>query len=453
MYRMHSRSMTGPEIPRATPAPVGTVPPGQLSRPMAEAFEYAQDAAVNSRIKQALPEIGKQVAASLSRKPLAVLLTGSFARGEGSALLIGKRLKSLSDMEFLVLCPPGSDLRSVQQALDNQARCLANWLASRDIECELEFNAVDGEYLRRIRPHIFGYELLTHARTVWGDESILASAPRFPASAIPRWDAWRMLNNRMLEQLQWAEVSERCDSAWLQSASYHILKCYLDLATIVLILEGRYRSKYVERAIVLAEWASVASQDGVAFAVALADLVAECTKFKLHPDARRLPLGINLDQDPRQLSAEIRCAMIDLVCLTHQVWQWAAIRFAGLARESRPGDETLREAVLRIQPLREKLHGWAKITLMPEVRKQPGFSRRVGKLLFKASPRHLIYSVASSLYFQLPEAIMGKAPEVADQENLLPVCFVRHANESRPWWRLRADVLLSWNLFLRNHWA
>jgi hypothetical protein len=453
MNRTPSRLTMGPETSREKLAPGGTATLPQLSRPTAETSDFAQDAAVNSRIKQILPEIGRQVAARLSQKPLAVLLTGSFARGEGSALLIGKRLRSLSDMEFLVLCPSGSDLRSVQQALDDQTPRLTNWLASRDIECELEFNAVDEKYLSRLRPHIFGYELLTHARTLWGDENILASAPRFPASAIPRWDAWRMLNNRLLEQLQWAEVSQRCDSAWLQSASYHILKCYLDLATIVLILEGRYRNQYADRAVALAEWASEASQDGVAFAGALAYVVACCTEFKLRPNAARFPLGINLEQDPRQLSAEVRCAMIDLVSFAHQVWRWAAISFVGLAGESRPEDETLREAVMRSQPLHEKLRGWAKITLMPEVRKQPRFARGAGKLLFKASPRYLIYSVASSLYFHLPEAIMGGAPEAREQEHLLPVRFTRHSNESRAWWRLRADVLLSWKLFLRNHWA
>ncbi len=437
---------------------MGSVPVRTITqrRPSPSGFEspgYAQDPAVGSRIRGVLPEIGRQVAASLPTKPLAVMLTGSFARGEGSALITGKQLCSLSDMEFLVLCRDDSDLGIVQEALNHQARCLSKWLASRGIECELEFSAVDEHYLRRLRPHIFAYELLAHGRIVWGDEEVLASAPRFPASAIPRWDAWRMLNNRLLEQLQWAEVAAQRDPKWLESAFYHALKCYLDLATVVLIFEGQYRSCYVERAVAIKEWARAASREGVEFAGVLADRVVACTDFKLHPAPGAFPLGVHLDQNPRQLAAQVRTAMTELMMVTHQAWRWATINFVRLGAESRPDDEMLRKAVMRSQPLREKLRGWAKLALMPEVRSQRGFMRRMGRLLYKASPRYLIYCVASELYFHLPEAIAGASPEVREKEQWLPVCFAQHAAERRDWWRLRADVLSGWRLFLRNHWA
>ncbi len=368
-------------------------------------------------------------------------------------MITGNQLISLSDMEFLVLCRDNSDLGIVQQALNHQARCLSKWLASRGIECELEFSAVDERYLNRLRPHIFAYELLAHGQTVWGDEGILARAPRFPASAIPLWDAWRMLNNRLLEQLQWAEVADQRDLKWLESAFYHALKCYLDLATVVLIFEGQYRSCYAERAVAIKEWARAALREGAEFAGVLADRVAVCTDFKLHPAPGRFPLGVHLDQDPRQLAAQVRIAMIDLMMVTHQAWRWAAIKFARPAAPSQPDDEMLRETVIRSQPLREKLRGWAKIALIPEVRSQRGFMRRMGRLLCKASPRYLIYGVASDLYFHFPEAIAGASPEVGEKEHWLPVCFAQHAMERRAWWRLRADVLAGWRLFLRSHWA
>ncbi len=433
--------------------PVGTVTPGQTTRPIADIRGYAQDAAISSRIERVLPEIGNRVAESLSPKPLAVLLTGSFARGEGSARWVGNRLRALGDMEFLVLCPTESDLGTVQQVLDHQACRLRQWLASHEIECELEFSAVDRNYLSHLRPHIFAFELLAHAQTVWGDDQILASAPRFPAYAIPRWDAWRLLNNRLLEQLQWAEVSRRYDVEWLQSAFYHVLKCYLDLATTVLIFEGQYRSRYTQRAAALKAWANVASQRGVGFAALLAGRVAACTEFKLHPHPEKLPLGVNLNQGPRQLSVEVRRAMVDLVALAHQVWRSTAMAFAPPSYQKLIEDSSLSSAVLRAQPLRDKLRGWAKIALMSEVRRQPGFLRRMNKLLFEASPRYLIYSVASELYFQLPQVVNGETPAISKQEGRLPVSFARHADERRAWWRLRADALLGWKLFLRNHWA
>ncbi len=145
--------------------------------------------------------------------------------------------------------------------------------------------------------------------------------------------------------------------------------------------------------------------------------------------------------------------MTELVSVIYQVWRRVAINFAAFAKGTRPDDEMLRNAVWRSQPLREKLRGWAKIALMPEVRGQREFLRRMERLCLKASPRYLIYSVASELYFHLPEAIAGGAPQVGEQERWLPVRFARHAGERRAWWRLRADVLSGWRLFLRNHWA
>lgn len=421
--------------------------------PLVGTHEYAQDAGANLRVKEIVHEIGEQVASSLPGKPAAILLTGSFARGEGSVLQQGNQLKMLSDLEFLVVCPSGAEPERVQQTVNDKAHELCAWLASRGVECEIEFSAVDHNYLSDLRPAIFSYELLTHARTVWGDDKILATARRFPASEIPRWDAWRMLNNRLLEQLQWADISPRWGLRELQSAFYHVVKCYLDMATAILIFAGQYRSRYGERADALEAWAGTASKEGVAFANELADRVSSCTAFKLHPDFGTLPLGVDLSQEPQRLCEDVRRTIVELVHTFHQVWRWAGNTFLGSKGKFLEEDVALQDAVLRSQPLREKLRGWAKLALMPEVRRRPQFLQHICRLLFKGSPRYLIYTVASNLYFRLPDVIDGITPEVEDQESLLPVSFADRANVEGGWWRLRADVLFGWRLFLRNHWA
>lgn len=434
-------------------AAAGTLAPHEQSPRLAGICEYAQDSEANQRVEEILLAIGKQVAGNLPWERSAILLTGSFARGEGSVIREGNRLKMLSDMEFMVVCPSGSDVDSIQQSVNQKAQELSGWLAAKAVECEIEFSAVDHNYLRHLRPAIFNYELLAHARTVWGDEQILAAAPRFPASAIPRWDAWRLLNNRMLEQLQWADLSSRRGAAELQAAFYHVLKCYLDMATAILIFAGHYRSHYGERAGALEAWAGTASKEGVTFAQELARRVSACTAFKLHPDFRTLPLGVDLSQEPERLCVDVRRTMVELVHVIHQVWRWAGNTFVGAPDKSREEDGLLQDAMMRSQPLREKLRGWAKLTLMPEARRQPRFFQRMRRLMFKGSPRYLTYAVASSLYFRLPEIMDGTTPKVEGQESLLPVTFAANANIEAGWWRWRADVLRGWRLFLRNHWA
>jgi hypothetical protein len=434
-------------------AGVPTLASHEQPLPSAGTHEYVQETDKDLRIKRILLEIGEQVAGGLPCEPTAILLTGSFARGEGSILQYGNQLKMLSDMEFLVVCPPRAEVERVQQAVNQKAQQLCGWLASRAVECEIECSAVSHDYLNCLRPAIFNYELLTHAQTVWGDDKILAAARRFPASEIPRWDAWRLLNNRILEQLQWVSISPKWRPRELQAALYHVLKCYLDMATTILIFAGQYRSRYGRRVDALEAWARTASKEGVTFANELAARVSSCTAFKLHPDFRTFPLGVDLSQEPEQLNAEVRRTIVELVQIFHQVWRWAGNAFVGSKGLSLEEDVVLQDAVLRSQPLREKLRGWAKLALMPEVRKRPGFLQRMSRLLLKGSPRYLIYSLASTLYFHLPEVVDGKTPDVEDHESLLPVSFTDHANEDGGWWRLRADVLFGWRFFLRNHWA
>jgi hypothetical protein len=450
---MRTHQMADPRHLGPSLAALETLPSHESPLPLVGAHEYTQDADANSRVKEILVEIGKQVAGSLPCKPAAILLTGSFARGEGSVLRVENKLRMLSDMEFLVVCPLGAGLENAQQNLNHLAKHLSGWLAAKAVECEIEFSAVDHNYLRDLRPAIFSYELLAHARTMWGDDKILAAARRFPASEIPRWDAWRMLNNRLLEQLQWADISPRWGIRELQSAFYHVLKCYLDMATAILIFAGQYRSRYGERAEALEAWAGTASKEGVAFANELADRVSSCTAFKLHPDFGTLPLGVDLSQEPQRLCEDVRRTIVELVHTFHQVWRWAGNSFLGSKGKSLEEDVALQDAVLRSQPLREKLRGWAKLALMPEVRRRPQFLHQISRLLFKGSPRYLIYTVASHLYFRLPDVIDGITLEMEDQERLLPVSFADRANAGGGWWRLRADVLFGWRLFLRNHWA
>lgn len=410
---------------------------------------------VDQRVEELIHEISGRIGEALRPHPEAIVLTGSFARGEGSAILAGNRLRVLGDIEFMVFFESGANLANLQGVLNLRARSLQKELAAGGTCCDLEFGAVQADYLRKMQPHIFAYELITHGRTVWGKSDILARAKRFPASALPLWDAWRMLNNRIVEQLESLEFLESGDRAALKRVLYHILKSYIDLGTTCLIFRGRYASTYAARSVELRHWAAEpAHHDGAAFLESLAGRVSASTAFKLSPSAELRPLGIWLDQpDLEKLRAEVRRASLDLVILLRKVWCWQAAKLAGLPTDKPREISELAAAVFQTQGWNEKLRGWAKLAAIPEVRQQRGFYRRAGSFLRRASPRYLIYSVASELYFSLPAVFNGSDPDVAQLERQLPVVFPEHLSEPRAWWRLRANVITGWRLFLRNHWA
>jgi hypothetical protein len=393
-----------------------------------------------------------KLAGSLSSKPEAIVLAGSFARGEGSVLEVEGRPQVLGDMEFMVFFPAGTDLNSLQAELSARAKEIRRELAPL-ADCEVEFSAVTPEYLRKLQPQIFGFELLAHGRTVWGDESLLANAPRFPASRIPKFDAWRMLNNRLLEQLEWADSIAGADKQQLLRILYQLAKCYIDMGTAVLLFAGKYESSYTARASALEALAQETTDCEMWFVHPLAERVGECTAFKLAPRMEMRPLGVRLDASALdQVRADICRALTEMVPVARSIWRWAAARLSGHALQEKMQDAELRDAALSTQQMREVLKGWMKVALNSKVRREPEFARRMATLISRGSPRYLTYCVASELFFQLPTVLAGGNPELSAAK-FLPVKFSEHEREERAWWRLRADVLRGWRLYLRNQWA
>src|SRR5487761_21246 len=417
----------------------------------------ARDASLKRRVASVIEETCEALVSRLPARPKAIVLTGSFARDEGSVLLIGAGLRVLGDMEYMVVFPPGADRGALQKFLDEQAVQLRNELLARGVYCDLEFRAVYPEYFRNLSPQIFGYELLSRGRTVWGDSTIVATAPRFPLESIPRWDAWRMLNNRIVEQLFWIERITNSDRDELLRLYYQLVKCHIDLCTTVLVFAGKYEDTYAGRSAALTHWASgTPAGPTVEFLPVLATKTAACTAFKLDPNGAEPPLSVRMHSDGTEVfRADLRRALAGLSLLVQKVWRWEAAEFAQGSHDPQTPRHALQLAVLRKQPVAEKLRGWVKLMMMASVRSERNFVNRLCRRLLKGSPRYLVYGVAAELYFQVPAVLSGQVDEkaLATSEALLPVTFAANQAETRLWWRLRADVLDSWHVFLRNHWA
>src|SRR6185437_6363636 len=152
------------------------------------------------------------------------------------------------------------------------------------------------------------------------------------------------------------------------------------------------------------------------------------------------PLRVRMhSNDTEVFRDDLRRALIHLTPLVEKLWCWEAAQFAHIGRSPQLPRHELQVAVLRKQPITEKLRGWAKLVTMSNVRKEKHFVSRLSRLLLKGSPRYLVYGVAADLYFQVPEVLSGRVDEksLETSESLLPVTFAANQAETRLWWRLR----------------
>jgi hypothetical protein len=178
-----------------------------------------------------------------------VLLTGSFARGEGT-VIAHPRTKSrwLSDVECLVVVRAGivpqleidRSLRRVESETNSD-----HGSAERGIKVELRSILTEG--MLRLRPAIFTRELCEQGKLIWGDPAAIP-VPRMRAKGeeISRHDAFRLLNNRIIEQI--AVRSEYADRGSDSTATaYSLAKFWIDLGTSLSVFLGCYRPGYRSR--------------------------------------------------------------------------------------------------------------------------------------------------------------------------------------------------------------
>lgn len=101
--------------------------------------------------------------------------------------------------------------------------------------------------LKRMRPAIFTCELAEHGKLMWGSPgAIPMPALEIEDARMLRADAFRLLNNRIMEQVA---ARTRCEEgrAAPRESSYTLSKFWVELATSLSVLLDCYRASYCER--------------------------------------------------------------------------------------------------------------------------------------------------------------------------------------------------------------
>ena len=251
-----------------------------------------------SRRERIEAEVVKAALAGYESDLVAVVLTGSLARGEATWAVDSSRWVVLGDAEFILVFRQGTQLPRPTDREPLQAR-VESALDQQGISCSVALDSVFPDYFRRLPPRILSYELRTCGRVVWGDQTVLSLVPAFGVWDILLEDAWRLLANRTIEQFTCDIGRPRAEVIGQRVGEgdgpprlhYRLAKMYLDMATSFLVFAGAYEPTYRRRAQRLRELAGASGAIPTAVAGTpanmpfsldeFADRVSEFTRFKL----------------------------------------------------------------------------------------------------------------------------------------------------------------------------
>lgn len=368
----------------------------------------------------------------------ALISTGSMARDEATIISTGDSWTVRGDAEFLLIfeqhafVPTAEAIGAVQQKIQSD-------LLQRRIQCKIDLRPVDTTYFKRLPAHIFSYELKHRARIIEGDEAILRSIPDYSADELSKEDAWQLLCNRLIEVLEFSD--ERFGENELASPElqYRLVKLVLDMATSLLVFSGGYVPSYRERCEAILQLASQQrSAETFPFELEVfTHLVATCTAEKLQP--------------PGHVNRLLDLSQHTVMQIARALWRWELIQLVGTT--SVDNERDLFEHWIRLQPSRKIVRGWLYVVRacgwLRSYRLWPRWWN-----LRKASPRHWIYLISSSLLFDATDGMgfsqVGRSgTDLASLSRCLPVAKITANQQLSPSWKdVACDAVWNYREFL-----
>ncbi|HEV8584324.1 MAG TPA: hypothetical protein VGT02_05090 [Methylomirabilota bacterium] len=347
----------------------------------------------------------------LADRLVALVLTGSFSRGEGTVLPLNGRLRVLGDIEFLVVVPRLTDYRALRRRVGAWGREASAQFGAPAVAVEIEFGPVEIGYLRhRARPSIFVYDLATHGKVVWGPPDLLAAIPPFGAEGIPREDALHLVFNRMIEQLDAYDRLDGLGGDALLDVAYQRVKLVLDLAGSALAFSGTHATSYAERPVAFARLLARTPRLAARLPAGFEDELERAARAKLDPGTEPLLPDDHAGAQRAWLRRRIVEGVPSLTAFL--VWELEELT-GGRA----PLNGLLREW-MTAEPVRRRLREWARLALHPNPAPLPLSPRRALALARRSTPRALLYAAGALAYADLPRA--GERGQV-DVSPLLPL--------------------------------
>jgi hypothetical protein len=357
----------------------------------------------------------------------AVILTGSLARNEATFVPAENGFRLLGDCDLLLLfqdnepLPTSAEIQTFQHATEEA-------LANVGISAPVSASAIHSDYLQKLDPTIFAYELRTNGVVLCGDEACLAGIPGFTPDQIPLDDAWRMLCNRMVECLEHASSITETDPRLTPELAQTVAKLYLDMTTSLLLFLKRYRPTYGERLLQL-EQLTVDQPSALPFSGhEFLQHVRAFTQWKLAPES-------STPADLESLKAGVAYA--------HLLYRWELERLTDTSNQAT--DLELSDRWARKQGVKNRLRGWGYVVRACSRSNYPKTWLRWLLLFASRSPRQAVYDTGAELFFRLPCILSGRREANWDRlRKKLPVSN----STSGEWSELARDVVWNYKTFL-----
>lgn len=384
-------------------------------------------------------EVARRCRSAFGDRLRALVLTGSLARDEGTFVKDDSGCQLLGDAEFLLLLE-GRAALPTRGALGALARQAEDSVQRCGLGAKISLTAGRLDYLRKLPPSIFAYELRHCGQTLVGPRETLSLIPDFPRGDIPREDAWRLLANRLVELLEGVDEILEAQPVLSPALHYRTVKLYLDMATSLLVFVGGYAPTYAERAATLRTLLASPRPARLPFDFArFAADVIRCTDWKL-----------GAAEAGDDVSRAFWARAVDYA---HALWRW---ELAHLVECHDPvSNETLMDLRRRGQPFGERLRGWAHVVRQGGWRDGPSQWPRWARGALRTSPRYAVYAAAAALIFDLRSPHAPAVNRGAEGRRWCVVGetlpFARHLSGRGTLRRsVAADVLLNYHRLLTN---
>jgi hypothetical protein len=321
------------------------------------------------------------------------------ARGEGTYITQDGGVRVMGDAEFLLVFRDRASVPSAGK-MGGIRDDIENLLAAQGISCAVGLSAVPTSFLAESRPHVFAYELRSWGKVIWGEQEILNLMAAFKPSDIPLEDAWRLLQNRVVEMLQFPDDFTGIWTALPVETHYRTVKLYLDMATSFLLFAGAYSPTYRQRVEKLRELVPREDKENWPFPMeGFVQEVAACTDWKLGGTTEPTSWDSNF--------------WLKAVLCARQLWRWELVRLSDAPSDA--ADRNLFSAWMQKQSYEQRLRGWLFVLRhegwLHSWRQWPRWARRA----WQASPRYWIYLAASEFLFGFAEALKSGTAEDGSQ--------------------------------------
>lgn len=336
---------------------------------------------LTERVRELVSECARTVGPEMFKDRLeAIVLTGSLARDEATLIAKGSDWQLLGDADLLLVFRKSSQGLSSQE-LRKAEESIESRLLSAGCTVKVGLAAVTASYFRSLPAHSYSYELKHCGKVVWGDETVLDLIPCYSVTDLSKEDGWRTLCNRMIELLTSGDMRKVAAGSIGPKVTYAALKLYLDMATSFLIFSGAYEPTYENRKKRLQAISALSRLDAPFDLKEFCARVSQCTDWKLH--------GMPSHAMDARFVQEAMTHALDL-------WFWEAAKLAGASTPATV-EKTIK-LLARQQTASQRLRGWASLLRRRHWLKSWRHWPRWARLSFTATPRYLIYEVATELF-------------------------------------------------------